>query len=80
MRQYLTRREVAREYPISYSALAHLAMEGRGPPYSLIGRKAVYDALKVERWIESHGVDLAAKLVRANLTARRGRPRKVIDG
>lgn len=54
MRRYLTRREVADQYPISYSTLAHLAMEGKGPPYSRIGRRVIYEDAAVDRWIQSH--------------------------
>ena len=61
MRQYLTRREIAERYPVSFSTLAHLAVEGRGPPYSIVGKKAIYDAIKVEQWIDSQQVDLSAK-------------------
>ena len=54
MRRYLTRREVADQYPISYSTLAHLAMKGKGPPYSRIGRSVIYEDEAVHRWIQSH--------------------------
>ena len=51
MTRYLTRRQVASEYPISYSTLAHMAMNGEGPPYAIIGKKAVYARRDIERWI-----------------------------
>ena len=77
MRQYLTRREIAERYPVSFSTLAHLAVEGRGPPYSIVGKKAIYDAIKVEQWIDSQQVDLSGKTANYEYKAlRRGRPRK----
>ena len=32
------------EYPVSYSTLAHIAIDGKGPPYARIGKKAAYGA------------------------------------
>ena len=75
MSQYLTRREVAEEYPISYSTLAHLAMEGKGPPYLRIGKKAIYRVVDVERWIEGHQINSSV-----DMPHRRGRPRSVSAG
>ncbi len=71
MSRYLTRREISEEYPISYSTLAHMAMEGRGPPYSRIGKRAIYKVVDVERWIERHRINTYV-----DMPDRRGRPRK----
>ena len=71
MQQYLTRREVSEHYPISYSNLAHMAVEGKGPPYARIGKKVIYKVLDVERWIDSH---------RATVLQRRRRQRKLSSG
>ena len=72
MPRYLTRRELSEEYPISYSTLAHMAMEGKGPPYSRIGKKAIYKVMDVERWIERHRINTTV-----DMPHRRGRPRKL---
>ncbi len=72
MHRYLTRREISEEYPISYSTLAHMAMEGKGPPYSRIGKKAIYKVMEVERWIERHRINTTV-----DMPHRKGRPRKL---
>ena len=71
MPRYLTRREVAEEYPISYSSLAHMAMRGEGPPYSRIGKRAIYKTLDVDRWIERHQINTTV-----DMPHLRGRPRR----
>ncbi len=75
MRRYLTRREVADEYPISYSTLAHLAMKGKGPPYSRIGRSVIYENAAVQRWIQRHLINTSV-----DMPHRARRPRKLGTG
>jgi predicted DNA-binding transcriptional regulator AlpA len=75
MRRYLTRREVADQYPISYSTLAHLAMKGKGPPYSRIGKKVIYEDVAVHRWIQSHLINTSV-----DMPHRVRRPRKFGTG
>lgn len=75
MGRYLTRRQVADEYHIGFSTLAHMAAEGRGPPFSIVATKAIYHSDHVERWIEDHQIDLAARQGKTD-SPLRGRPRK----
>ena len=70
--KYLTRREVARQYPISFSHLAHLACEGRGPRYAVIGRRAIYLRQDIEDWLSSKMIEPSS--IRPK--RRRGRPLK----
>lgn len=49
---YLTRKQVSEQYPIAYSTLAHLAMQGRGPVYRRCGKNTIYRADEVESWLE----------------------------
>ncbi len=67
MTQYLTRRQVADQYPIGFSTLAKLAMGECGPPYLKRGRSVVYRRDQFEAWLDSHLHRKARK---------RGRPRK----
>lgn len=76
MQTYLTRKQVAERYPISFSNLAHMASQGRGMRYRIIGKCAVYLADDVEVWLES-------KVIEPSLTKaprKRGRPRKTPAG
>lgn len=70
--KYLTRREVARQYPISFSHLAHLACEGRGPRYAVIGRRAIYLRQDIEDWLSSKMIEPSSNAPKR----RRGRPLK----
>lgn len=70
-RQFLTRREVASEYPISLSSLAHMALKGLGPAYSIVGKKAVYTRKAVEDWIAQRQVDLSER----RAARQQGKPR-----
>jgi len=77
-RQFLTRREVSEQYPISYSTLAHFAVEGRGPRYTIIGKRAVYRRQDVEDWItnpEPPPCPASSSAVPAPIR-KRGRPAK----
>jgi 2-hydroxychromene-2-carboxylate isomerase len=49
-----------------------MAMEGKGPPYSRIGKKAIYKVMEVERWIERHRINTTV-----DMPHRKGRPRKL---
>lgn len=72
MKAYLTRREVAQQFPISLSHLAHLACQGRGPRYAVIGKHAVYRREDVENWIAGRMIAPASP----EQPGRRGRPKK----
>lgn len=74
MGKFLTRRDVAREYPITFSSLAHLACSGAGPAYALIGKRAVYARADVEEWLSSQ---LVRPIQTETAKAGRGRPRKI---
>lgn len=54
MKKYLTRREVAKHYPISTSKLAQLAMKGEGPRYYKPFNRAFYTVADLEDWFEAH--------------------------
>ncbi|WP_169542756.1 helix-turn-helix transcriptional regulator [Sneathiella aquimaris] len=66
--KYLTRKQVAECYPISFSNLAHLAHQGRGVRYRIIGKNAVYRVDDIEAWLEQQVIEPTK--------GRRGRPRK----
>ena len=70
MPNYLTRKQVASHYPISFSTLAHMASQGRGPKYRIIGKSAVYRADEVESWLDAQVITFAPS------GGGRGRPRK----
>ncbi len=72
MHTYLTRKQVAERYPISFSHLAHMASQGRGIRYRIIGKCAVYLADDLE-------VRLDSKIIEPSLykyPGKRGRPKK----
>jgi len=73
MGKFLTRRDVAREYPIKFSTLAHLACRGKGPAYAIIGKRAIYTREDIENWLESKRTT-PSKSYRTS--KGRGRPRK----
>lgn len=64
MPDYLTRKEVAAQYPISYNTLAYLASRGEGPRYMLIGKNSVYMRSDVEAYFSSQFVDLKPRVKR----------------
>jgi len=72
MQKYLTRKQVAERYPISFSHLAHMASQGRGMRYSLIGKKAVYSIVDIEAWLETQVIEPSL----TKLPRKRGRPKK----
>jgi len=57
MSKYLTRKQVAECYPISFSHLAHMASQGRGIRYRIIGKSAIYHTDDVEAWLESKVIE-----------------------
>lgn len=57
MSKYLTRKQVAECYPISFSHLAHMASQGRGIRYRIIGKSAIYHIDDVEAWLESKVIE-----------------------
>jgi len=57
MSKYLTRKQVAERYPISFSHLAHMASQGRGIRYRIIGKSAIYHVDDVEAWLESKVIE-----------------------
>jgi hypothetical protein len=72
MKVYLTRREVSQQFPISFSHLAHLACQGRGPRYAIIGRNAIYRREDLENWIAGRMIEPVAP----EQSRGRGRPKK----
>jgi len=66
--KYLTRKQVAERYPISFSHLAHMAHMGRGVRYRIIGKNAVYRVDDIEAWLEDQVIEPSK--------GKRGRPRK----
>ena len=64
MPEFLTRKEVAAQYPISYNTLAYLASRGEGPRYMLIGKNSVYMRSDVEAYFSSQFVDLKPRVRR----------------
>ena len=55
---FLTRKDAARYIegkglPITHTTLTDLALEDRGPKYSIWGRNAVYAREDIDKWIES---------------------------
>jgi excisionase family DNA binding protein len=48
----LTVREAAKYIGVAKSTLDHLRSAGGGPHYRKIGRKVVYDAADLDKWIE----------------------------
>lgn len=57
MSKYLTRKQVAERYPISFSHLAHMASQKRGIRYRIIGKSAIYHVDDVEAWLESKVIE-----------------------
>lgn len=72
MSKYLTRKQVAERYPISFSHLAHMASQGRGIRYRIIGKSAIYLVDDVEAWLESKVIEPT----RDRAFRNRGRSRK----
>ncbi len=52
-REYLTRQQIAEQYPISAAKLAALANDPRGPRFYKPVDKALYRRDEFEAWIES---------------------------
>ena len=75
MSKYLTRKQVAEKYPISFSHLAHLASQGRGIRYRIIGKCAVYSIADIEAWLEAQVIEPGT----IPLSRKRGRPRKTLS-
>lgn len=81
MPEFLTRLEIAAEYPITADYLARLAQSGKkrrsglppSPPIvRLSARRIVYDRAKFEAWL----ADPWSYAANDALPKRRGRPRK----
>jgi hypothetical protein len=73
--KWATRAELARQYPgiFSVDALAHLAMNKKGPPFFIRGKAAIYCVDDVEQWLEEQRRGAGAGSARR----RRGRPTKI---
>ena len=74
MIKYLTRKQVAEIYPISFSNLAHMACQGRGVRYRIIGKSAIYRADDIEAWLESKVIE--PYNAQHSSPRKRGRPKK----
>lgn len=75
MNKYLTRKQVVKCYPISLSHLAHMASDGKGPRYRIIGKSAIYSVVDVEAWLEAQVIEPTSMPI----TRKRGRPRKQLS-
>lgn len=51
---YLRTEELALRYGTSASFWNKLRVSGRGPAYSLLGRRVVYDLAEVETWFQAN--------------------------
>lgn len=76
-KRYLTRREIEREYGISKDTLAHWASEGKGPPFSVPGRVALYLRDDVEAYLAAQRVNLPERAAKKLALRPPGRPRKM---
>jgi hypothetical protein len=83
----LERAKVPQHFPLfrNTAALAHLAHNGKGPPYVLVGGKAWYEVSDITAWIDRNKVRRAnsseliappPKPTRVGLK-KRGRPTKM---
>lgn len=70
---FITRKEVAKRYPISEHTLAKLASSGRGPRYYKPTDKVLYKPSDVEDWIASFVKEPSAD---AHLGKRPSTPKK----
>jgi hypothetical protein len=81
----LERAQVPAHFPLFRNAasLAHLAHNGSGPPYILVGGKAWYEVADITEWIEQNkrrGREPEDPEIRTSLppkSKRRGRPTKM---
>ena len=55
--EYLTRAQVAAQYPISLSFLEKAKPEAGGPPLLRIGRKVLLKRSTFENWLDEHVAD-----------------------
>ena len=51
MRRYLDTRQAAAYLGLSPSTLNRMRVTGDGPPYSKVGRRVIYDAGDLDRWV-----------------------------
>ena len=74
--EYLTRAQVAAQYPISLSYLEKAKPELGGPPVIRRGRKVLLKRSSFEKWLDSHEQAVIPSLP-TPAKRRRGRPTKV---
>ena len=55
-KQWLTPKEVVKEYGIGLSTWAKLRLQGGGPVYSKLGEKVLYNRADIEAWLKSKRV------------------------
>jgi len=72
MSKYLTRKQVAEQYPINFSNLAHMVSQGRGIRYKIVGKNAIYRRDDVETWFDTDVIEP----ITTKLPSKRGRPKK----
>lgn len=72
MSKYLTRKQVAERYPISFSNLAHMASQGRGIRYKIVGKNAIYRCDDIEAWFDTDVIEPFT----TEVPRKRGRPKK----
>ena len=51
-RRYLDTRQAAAYLGIGASTLNRMRVSGEGPRYSKLGRRVVYDAADLDKWVE----------------------------
>jgi len=56
----IARSEIEKYFPgiLKRATLAKLAAQGRGPRYTKLGRKVVYETRELMRWLEEQGVEI----------------------
>lgn len=74
--EYLTRAQVAEQYPISLSYLEKAKPENGGPPVICRGRKRLLKRSSFEKWLDAHEVAAAPPVLPPPVKRRRGRPTK----
>ncbi len=83
----IPRAQVPARFPMfrNSASLAHLAHNGKGPPYILVGGKAWYEVADIMSWIDSNKIrgqslspiDTRPPIHAAPSIKKRGRPTKM---
>ena len=62
---YLTRIELAKRWRCSRHSLDNIACRGEGPPYRILGGKALYSISDVEQFEATRKIEPATKAMRS---------------